>query len=287
MTDPRDLSPADLEAVSAHLDGEATPEESARVAGDPDLQDAVVRLRAVRDRLAVADPPEAVAESRLAAALAAFDSGPSVAPVVHLAAERERRWYHRLPLGAVAAALLAAAVVGAITQIEVDSGDDTATGADSAGEASSTEETMAADAPAGVGGGAGADALETDDSPASTPSAAGAALEFATVDELADHVTRELGSGAARSQQLEEAEGDAPDATPEDGAGDEDSGFDDAGCDPVSAAGIEGAPLVAMLSAVLDGRGVTAVVVDDAGDRRLVVVDDATCTVTDDRILDP
>ena len=286
MSEPDDLSPADLEAVSAHLDGEATTDEAARIDADAELRAELERLRAVRDRLAVDDPPAADAEARISAALAAFDSGPANAPVVDLAAARQRRWYHRVPLGAVAAALLVVAAIGAITQIDVDSGDDTATAADSgddsagdsaegAGEDLATEETMAADAGAGTG------SAELDADDGSAPGAFGGPVEVATVDELAAHVARDLGLAdrqVDRSDDEDASSGGAPDSSLAPTAGE--------ACDPVGAAGIEGEPLLALVPAVVAGRPVTAVVVD-TDDRRLVVVDDETCSVIDDRVLDP
>ena len=72
MTEP--LRPPDDELVSAHLDGEASAEDSARVDADPQAQARLAELRVIRD--AVARPvevPTAVREASIAAALDVFD----------------------------------------------------------------------------------------------------------------------------------------------------------------------------------------------------------------------
>lgn len=61
--------------ASAYVDGEATPEEVALVERDPDLLARVEAMRAVGGRLgAVPEPPPALKEQHLAAALSAFDT---------------------------------------------------------------------------------------------------------------------------------------------------------------------------------------------------------------------
>lgn len=79
------------ELASAYTDGEATPEEVARVESSPELLDLVDELRSVRaSSLALPDPDPEIKQRHLAAALEAFDelqiSRPSTLSVVTSAA---------------------------------------------------------------------------------------------------------------------------------------------------------------------------------------------------------
>jgi hypothetical protein len=105
MTD--DLDPRD-ELASAHLDGEATADEAAQVAADPDLAARVAALAAVRDAVATDGGPVDAArrDQAIAAALAASGGG----TVVALDAAR-RRARRRVQLAGVAAALVIAAAI--------------------------------------------------------------------------------------------------------------------------------------------------------------------------------
>jgi hypothetical protein len=89
------------ELASAYLDGEVTPDERARVEGDPALRARVEDLRLARDALASTPVDAPRAEARDAAIRAAVGA----ANVVDLTSVRTRR---RLRLVAVAAAALIA-----------------------------------------------------------------------------------------------------------------------------------------------------------------------------------
>lgn len=108
-------------ALSAYLDGEATPAEresvDARLAGSPEWRDELAEIGEVRDLLrahAAVEPPAGALDEIIAAVAAAdpVGTGSASAPVVDLAARRRTRgrvaaWAG----GAVAAAAMAVAVV--------------------------------------------------------------------------------------------------------------------------------------------------------------------------------
>lgn len=115
MTD----SPTPDELVSAHLDGEASPDDDARVNADPHLRSRRQAFARLREELADLEMPgPARREANIAAALAVYDelvvtAAPHVpgdatgATVVDLAAARRRR---RLAVLAAAALVLVAAL---------------------------------------------------------------------------------------------------------------------------------------------------------------------------------
>jgi hypothetical protein len=159
MTDDRDLRGRDGrsdaedtdEMVSAHLDGEATPAEVARIEADPALLARSAELRAVAAAVGrpVEPPPADVRDRQIEAALAAFRR-PDLAPV-DLGAERDLRTRHRRRLWAVsvAAALLVALIaVPLLARLTSDGDADVATMQDreSAGQAAGEDETPAAGA---------------------------------------------------------------------------------------------------------------------------------------------
>lgn len=288
MTSPDDPATADdLELVSAYLDGEATAAEAARVEGDDRLRALAGRLRATAARLAVDDPPPALVDDHVAAALDHFQEVPADAPVVDLSAERRRRWYDRVPLGAVAAVVLVVALIGAATQIDFGGGQETtaATATDAAGDDSGagTGEMEAAgeDLTAGAAFGGEGDAAR-------------ARVAFTSADDLAEHIRSEVlatgrgsdGAGGAGAEPPDPETAPLADQA-EEGSGATDGSSDGSAstCDAVSAAGVAGAPVVAVVPAVLAGRDVTAIVVDDDGSMRLFVVDDLDCVVVDERTL--
>lgn len=118
------IPPPDDEVVSAHLDGEATPDEVARVAAEPELAArAAVLERAIA---AVATPVEpAPGDARERAIAAALDAwvapgsaapaGAAPAPVIDLAARRARR--QRVLLSAAAAVVVVLIGGGAVVQL--------------------------------------------------------------------------------------------------------------------------------------------------------------------------
>lgn len=145
-----DLTPSPDDAiVSAHLDGEASPAERARMAVEPELQ---ARLEAFRRVAAqVGSPVEGpTATQRNAAIASALDAADleTTAPVVELDAVRTRRarssrW---LPIASVAAAvLLVLAALPLLSRL----------GSDSSDQASSAAATTTAAAAAPQAGGAG------------------------------------------------------------------------------------------------------------------------------------
>jgi hypothetical protein len=105
-----DIHPTDGadEVISAYLDGEATPEEVARVESDPRLQARLEVLRAAATAGAAAPAPsrEADRERIIAAALDAAGPSPRRAEVVDLDEARRRRARRLAPLLTAAAAIL-------------------------------------------------------------------------------------------------------------------------------------------------------------------------------------
>lgn len=107
-----DTSDFELEAVSAYLDGTATPDERALVEASSALLAEVDRHAAIRDGLADVAMRSDVRERAIAAALAAFDatdgagtSAPTPAGVIRLH-ERRRREYRFLAGAAAAVAII-------------------------------------------------------------------------------------------------------------------------------------------------------------------------------------
>ena len=283
MTDPHAPDPSavdpsggtDLEVVSAYLDGAATPEERARVDSDPALRRQVDRLRTVRDHLAVGPPASELVDAHVAAALdARGDAGLGGAPVGDLDRARTRAWLRRVPLGAVAAALLLVALVGGIALR--DTGSDTVASGDAA------ETSAALD-----GAGGGGEAFEEGADDAADGAARqdlDARLVFDDTDALAAHLADQAASTSGTTAAAEAAPHSASGTG---GASDSTADEPDFGslgpCDPIAAADIGDAPVLAFVRAVVADRDVTAVIVDGGDAPRLLVVDEDTCTVVDDR----
>lgn len=293
--DGPDRADPDAELASAHLDEETTPEERARVEADPALTAAVERFRTVAEQVRdVPPPPTGLLDQQVGAALADLDAADDGArddgaPADGVVPLRGRRtggapWWQRLPLGAVAAAVVVVALVSAIGLASL-AGDDE-TDADTATAALDTDDSGDAGADAGDGT---TESMELDEAPddgaALGPSAgsAGGSAEraaFDSYDALADQLEDEL----ARA---------GPDATASDDAATEEQSDGEstdpaAGTDPCDAVGqldLEPTTVITVRSALVAGTPVTAVVHTDAGERRLVVVDDATCAVLLDRTL--
>ena len=272
MTEPSHPD-ADLELASAHVDGETTDAESAAVEADPALLALVDELGAVRTRLSPGPSPEGLVDQQVTAALDALGAGDG-ATVVPLARGRgDLQWYQRLPVAAVAAALVVVALIGAVA-LTGSTGDDEETAADSGATTmeAATEDASELDATAGQG----ADG-------ALSPAMGAERPQFTDLDALASHVEELLGGDDAAPQ----AEA-APAAGGSGGVARDDMGRtadapEAPGCEPVAVAAPDGSPVAAVVAAVVDGRDVTAVVVD--GGRRMVVVDDASCGVVDERPL--
>ncbi|MFN8041035.1 MAG: hypothetical protein U0Q07_17600 [Acidimicrobiales bacterium] len=183
------------ELASAALDGEATDDEAARVADDPDLRARRDELAAVQAAVAApVEVPAGAADQAVAAALAAFSpaedvgtdapSGGAAAEVVDLGAHRTR---NRV-LAAVAAVAVLALLVGVAPRL-LRGGTPTSTDAASAPVAASAPPSTTVARPAGPlaatqeegpGGAATSDAAEK-----SAPSAAaGGAMPSTTASAL-------------------------------------------------------------------------------------------------------
>ncbi len=145
-SDPRD------ELASAHLDGETTPAEAARVAADPEVAARVAAFEEVRNAMraeVAADPHRR--DAAIAAALAALDEG-SEQPggpgggVTPISAARRGRLRWARAVGVAAAAVLVAAVVPMLLDGD-EGGEDMA----SREAAPSLEDDSAGDRPAEEG----------------------------------------------------------------------------------------------------------------------------------------
>ena len=288
-----DPSPADhdLELASAHLDGEATPDEAARIDADPALRALVDDLRRLAGEVDPGPAPGGLADAHVAAALTAFDEERGVvdaAPVADLAAARsareERRWYERIPLGAVAAAALLVALVGGWSLLAVDRDDEqtAAVGAptesadlDEAAGAGETAPDLPASDTAGSGGGGGG--VGGGDGGALLDNLSGRPA-FPDDEALAAHL-----SELARAQRF--------DADAGDNRGSEEavnpSAAEAAPCDLLAVADAGRGTILLEIPAVVAGQPVVAFVIDTGGDDRdlLVIVDESTCRVSDERRL--
>lgn len=294
-----------LELASAYLDGEATPDEVARVEADPALDALVVELESVRDELASVDAPAGLVDDQLTAAMAEFDSltfladdpdGPHTAPpegsvdtsttVQHLRDQGSTRWYQRVPLGAVAAAVVAVALFGALTQIDTGSDDDSvATQAldaeDSGGDSEDFTESQASGSGTATEGSAGAGA--DDEAAFDASSSDSDRVIFDDTDGLVGFVAETvLGQRTGDDAPPEPAptvasSGDSFESAPADGTDEA------AACDPVAAVRSGDENVVAVVPAVVAGADQTAVVIEDGEGRRVLVVDETSCSVVDER----
>lgn len=284
MTDRPDAH----ELASALHDGEAADHERAR-AGDPDVVAAREVVTSIADRIAdVPPPPAGLLDDHVSTALEAFGQpaddphGELDAPASHPSDDRRvvqmalrRRWTERLPLGAVAAAVVAVALVGALGLAGLgddDRADDTATAALDDAEVEADDGSVA----------------ETFDAEAGGTSLTGGEREaYGTYDELAD----------ALAERVVGAEGADTTASPAGGTTSDDAMSSPApateeaersgasGCDPVAGAGLDGAR-VRLVSAVRVADRLVTAIVHDAGDGlRLTVVDDEDCDVIEERPL--
>lgn len=276
MTDspiPADPGPVDpdVELASAHLDGEAGADERAR-AQDAAVQAHLAAFRDVAGQVRDVPPPApGMLDDHVAAAMAAFDPQGRVVP---MASRRPEPWWQRIPLGAVAAALVAIALVGAIglaSRSGEDDSADTATGAlESADEGA---ESGSAGGGTSEDFGAAADAME--EGPVLESDAGGVTRAYDSYEALADDLRQELaaaapsaggGASASAAPEAERGEGGDP-------------------CDAVDLLGLDPAAVVLVRNVLVTPSTVTAVVHDADDGRRLTVVDDASCTVAFDRVL--
>jgi hypothetical protein len=285
MTDsptPAEPGPVDPDAAlaSAHVDGEAAPEEVARVE-EPAVQAHVAAFERVADQVRdVLPAPAGLVDDQVARALEAFDPDARVVPLA--ARGTSGRWWERVPLGAVAAAFFIVVLVGAIGLAVQSGGDDDETaataelessddGADSSDASATAEAGIAQDSAEGADGADETTALE----------AAGDSERqaYESYDELAGAIREELAALSGSDAPVEESSTTMQDA---DGAGGQD-GIDP--CGAVELLGLDRATVVLVRSLVVTPDEVTVVVHDAEDGRRLVVVDEASCTVVLDRIL--
>lgn len=296
MTDsptPADPGPVDpdVELASAHLDGEAGADERERV-GDAAVAAHVAAFDDVAARVRDVPPaPEGLLDDQVARAMAAFDDAATVAPMVRAAGATA--WWQRIPLGAVAAALVVVALIGAISVLgQGAEDDDTATAAleqadaddsgggdsDSGGGSAATEERLADTMDDSA-------AMEAEGAPGAgaTGSAAAGRPAFADYDELASALREEL---APRPGFDVPDEGADEDSSTTARAADEEGTAEPADpCGAVAVLGLDPPAVVVVRPVVVGSDEVTAVVHDADDGRRLAVVDDATCSVVLDRLL--
>jgi hypothetical protein len=178
---PPDTPSDELLAVSAVVDGSATPDQRAVVDASPALTEQLDQFQADRDQIRSVQVPTTARESAVAAALAAFDqlhpdtvvAAPVPAhPSNVVSLDTRRRWY-RLVAGAAAALLLVAGGAAALGAFGDSSHNDSSATAATAAQkqsddagAAADQSTMAADAPTAAG------AATENASTATAPSAA-------------------------------------------------------------------------------------------------------------------
>lgn len=287
MTDPTDpLDPADpLEALaSAHLDGDTTEAEAARVAGDPELAARVAALAAVRTALRADPGPVDAArrEQSILAALAAFDQDDAAGAASDPTARRHHPVAARIPrrgisrrqlqlVGAAAVAVLLALAVPLLARLGSDRSDDLATsGLDESSTAvdqrASTEDAA---------GGAHADAPRSAEAYATSG-------ELGSFDDLAAltvAVRSAIAAAGVVPPPTSTPTPTAPAVGSSEGDSDTDTAADTAAADCGTAPG-EAGPTVLSAVAALDGRPVLVSVHErPTGAQELVVVDAADCSV--------
>jgi hypothetical protein len=256
MTDRHD--PLD-DLASAHLDGQTTDAEAARIAADPDLVARVERLAAARAAVRGSDGPidDVRRDTSIAAALAAFDELPA-APVTAIAARRRDRSSRRTLqlVGIAAAVILLALALPLLGRLDSGSDDTAATTFEATGKAIDPSR----DASAGSGG-----AITTAARAAASPSDLGS---FHDLPALADAVRAQVGAEAstpmlAGPTAAEDTAGTTPAATPPCSAQVEDA---DGRLLYVALADLDGEPVVVIVREAPDGT------------RTLTVLDRAGCT---------
>ena len=289
MTDSPTPDPVDpdVELASAHLDGEAGPDERAR-ADDPAVQARLAAFAGIADQVRdVPPPPAGLVDDQIARAMGAFDEDGTV-----VALGRDRTpWWQRIPLGAVAAALVVVALVG-IASLAGQGGDDEADTATAALE-TADEADEAADGATGGGAGGGADdsfaAADAQEEGATLESSAdvgeaGDRPAFGSYDELAAGIRDELGTAGTTSAAPVPDSQQPTTTSPRSRTADERAASTDP-CGAVQVLGIDPAAVLLVRPAIVVPDPVTAVVHEAEDGRRLAVVDDATCEVVLDRLL--
>lgn len=286
MTDSHDplLDPID-DLASAHVDGQTTDAEAARIAADPSLLDRVADLAAVR--AAVGSDWPVVDEDRrqasIASALAAFDEattagsdaslaapgveGPDTLTPITAAASRRRVSRRTLRLvGAAAVAVAVALAVPLLGRLDPDSGDEdvASTGLEESVDDAGRRDAEAGDTAAGVA---------DDQAPAAEAFTlgAGAPVELGAFDDLRslEDAVRPLLSRSTAAVQPDPST-TALDTTGAAGACTEAPGVAPPGAGPPVLTG----------TATLEDRAVLVFVYErSTGQRTVVVVDAGDCAV--------
>lgn len=268
MTDEHDSFD---ELASAHLDGQTTPAEALRLAGDPELAARVDRLAAARKALRAADAPvdPTRRDQAIAVAMDAFDeeagalaprlAAASVTALVPTATRWRRPSRRALGLAGIAAAVaLLALAVPLIDRLDSGSNEDLATGL---GE---TRDDMALREATGAPGSSAQDAAPPT---ALSMAPAGATPDlgpFSDLADLADAVRSQLGAARATESSSATASG---------------SGTTDAGPDPCADEQAGGDPVLYTALAELAGQPVVVMVREEPdGGRTMVVLDREDCT---------
>lgn len=250
-------------------------------------------------------PPPGVLDAARAAAMTAFDehhalttdaagteAAPAGAPVGDLDAARSRRWYQRVPLGAVAAAIAAIALVGTLTQIDTGGDDDLATAvADESTAALDTADDFGDDSDAGSTA-AAPEAFDSDSAGADGGFEDGARVEqgAASLDAAASYEDLDTFLAVVAGQDPPAPAGSAPPPSTTtqsegDGTGGDPDDGESAPCDAVATADVD--DVIAIEVAFVDDLGVlvAAVVYESDAGVRVTAVDLASCVVLDDRAL--
>ena len=274
MTDSAVPDPDRFELISAYVDGEATDEEVARVEADADLLARADELAALRERLAAPAAPAGLVDTHVAAALDVMTvdgSAATAASVTSLGEHRARRLLARVPVLAAAAVVVVVAIAGALAARDL--GGNSSSSDETAAMAVTSTTLATPDAGGSVfdSNAAGTDEATLAPAPGTARPAFSSMEDFAAFVGARDRTAEpeaDTATGAAPTTTIPTA---GPPTDP---------------CDAVSVAGVDPAAVDAVVPATVAGRPVTGVVVQTAGDQpRLLVVDDATCTVVDERPL--
>lgn len=203
-----DVSPSDDELVSSYLDGEASPEEVARVEADPGL---LARAEEMRAAIELTATPVSIPELDLAriraAAVAASDTSSVVRDLQAAGAERSRRHQQRTRMLAIAAAFVFFGIaVTAIRSIETGDNDTADAGSSAVRADASTGDDgdEAGDDSGGLDALGAADAADEEERELATEAAPLADTASAAAAETNDDAEGDDGGGA-------EAEGDDAD----------------------------------------------------------------------------
>lgn len=286
MTDSHNpLQPDPLDDLaSSHLDGQTTDAEAARIAADPSLVARVAGMEAVQAAIRSDGPAvdEGRRETNIAAALAAFDEassddhatatgandGGTLTPITAAGAVRRVSRRTLQLVGAVAVAMLLALFVPLLGRLDSDPSEDLATSAvEDAAPGPSAPDAKAAESAAGAAR-SEAPTAGTYDFAADAPVELGTFDDVDSLEEAVRLLPAPMAAGQAGPTTTVGATAEAADACTEaPGATPPDAG-----------------PRVLTGTATLDARPVLVFVYErTTGERTIVVVDAADCTVVSSR----